>query len=207
MEKSMTQGSETADHSDSVNGEYMYDPLKASQIIAYLALKGRDRSIDMLKAIKLLYIAEREHMRRYAIPMLDEPRAALPNGPVNSFTYDRVGGETLPPSSGMTAVLSKNAHSLRVCEGIEEDDLDELSDAEAETLDHVWDMVGNLDQWQLVAWTHDNQNVPEWQDPNGSSVPIELEAIMAAVGVENAGEQSKILKRQYATDRKLRQSA
>lgn len=186
-----------------LDDDLMYEPAKAAHIIAYLALKSRDRAIDMLKAIKLLYIAEREHIRRYGMPMLDEPRAALASGPVNSFTYDRVKGANLGPSSGMMDILDKTDHNLLVREGIEESDLDELSDAEAATLDQVWDKLGQMTQFQLVDWTHDPNNVPEWTDPSGSSKPIDLLTIMEAVGVENAKEHAKVLTRQYAIERKF----
>jgi hypothetical protein len=50
-----------------------------------------------------------------------------------------------------------------------------------------------MNQWQLVDYTHDRKNVPEWEDPNGSSNPIPLERIMTLRGIENADEQAALV--------------
>jgi hypothetical protein len=74
---------------------------------------------------------------------------------------------------------------------IDPDNLDELSDADVEVLDAIWDQFGHMDQWELVDWTHDPHNIPEWEDPQGSSQPIPLRRIMEALGIENAVEQER----------------
>lgn len=171
-----------------------YSSAKAAHVIAYLALKTRDRSLDVLKAIKLVYLADRENILRYALPILDEPRAALPQGPVNSRTYDRVKGEVEASDPAWSAILSDRAnHRIAVKDTVVEADLDELSDAEIETLDAVWERFGHMSQWQLVKWTHQTENVPEWKDPNGSSTPISLQSIMEAVGIEGAAEHARFV--------------
>jgi uncharacterized phage-associated protein len=171
----------------------MYNPAKAAHIIAYLALKTPGRTINMLKAIKLVYIADRESLRRFAIPMLDEPRFSLPKGPANSLTCEHARGETV--SHGWSAVLDDRAdHMIGVKKGIVVDDLDELSDAEIETLDQVWAKFGAMDQWALVDWTHNSKNLPEWEDPGLSSTPIPLERILLALGFEDPAEHAQFLR-------------
>jgi hypothetical protein len=36
-----------------------------------------------------------------------------------------------------------------------------------------------MDQWALRDWTH--ANCPEWHDPQGSSIPIQPEELLAAL--------------------------
>ena len=48
----------TADEND----EMGYNPRKAAQVIAYYALKTGERSIDFIKAIKLVYLGDRERV-------------------------------------------------------------------------------------------------------------------------------------------------
>ena len=173
----------------------MYNSAKAAQIIAYFALKTPSRAINMLKAIKLVYISDREALRRYALPMLDEPRASMPHGPVNSWTYDNAKGEV--EDERWSAVLDDRAdHMIGVKPGITANDLDELSEAEISTLDDIWRDFGGMTQWQLVDWTHNSQNIPEWEDPHGSSNPIPLERLVRAVGIENAAEHAQFLRDQ-----------
>lgn len=170
----------------------MYNPAKAAHIIAYLALKSPTRMINMLKAIKLVYIADRESLKRFAMPMLEEPRASLPMGPTNSITYDYASGKE--QSAAWSAVLDgRRNYMLNVKKGIATEDLDELSEAEIETLDQVWNQFGGMDQWQLVNWSHDRKNVPEWQDPGNSSTPIPIERILLALGFENPAEHAQFL--------------
>jgi uncharacterized phage-associated protein len=178
----------------------MYNAAKAAQIIAYLALKTPARSINMLKAIKLVYISDREALGRFGFPMLDEPRVSMRHGPVNSWTYDNAKGEV--ENASWAAVLDdRENHLIGVKPNITLDSLDELSDAEVEVLDEVWDKFGGMTQWQLVDWTHNSDNVPEWEDPGFSSDPIPLERVLRAVGIGNANEHARFLKDQAAVGR------
>jgi uncharacterized phage-associated protein len=60
------------------------------------------------------------------------------------------------------------------------DDLDELSEADLEILDLIWQRFGGMTRWQLVDFTH--EHLPEWVDPNRSSRPIDPRAVFAALG-------------------------
>jgi len=184
----------------------VYNSAKAAQIIAYLALKTEARSINMLKAIKLVYISDREALKRFAMPMLDEPRASLPHGPVNSCTYDNAKGEV--EDANWSTILDDRAnHMIGVKPDIVVDDLDELSDAEVDVLDGVWEKFGGMTQWQLVEWTHKSDNIPEWEDPNGSSNPIPLERLLHAVGIENTAEHAQFLRDQASITKLLAELA
>lgn len=180
----------------------MYNSAKAAQIIAYLALKTEARSINMLKAIKLVYISDREVLKRFAIPMLDEPRASLPHGPVNSLTYDHAKGE-VEDLSWSTILDDRADHMIGIKADIGVDDLDELSDAEVEVLDSVWEEFGAMTQWQLSDWTHKSENIPEWEDPNGSSNLIPLERLLRAVGIEHTDDHAQFLRDQASISQML----
>lgn len=178
----------------------MYNAAKAAQIIAHLALKTPARSINMLKAIKLVYISDREALGRFGFPMLDEPRVSMRHGPVNSWTYDNAKGEV--ENGSWSAILDDRAnHLIGVKPDITAGDLNELSDAEVEVLDEVWAKFGGMTQWQLVDWTHNSDNVPEWEDPGVSSNAIPLERVLRAVGICNANEHAQFLKDQAALGR------
>ena len=163
----------------------MYNPVKAAHVIAYLGLKAKGRTLEILKLVKLIYIADREQLKTDGLPVLYEPRASLPSGPVNSMTYDRMKGAIPVPDEWNEVLMPLANHRLTVRDGVDEDDLGKLSDMDAETLDRVWNEYGHLTSRQLVDWTHDPKNVPEWEDPRGSSKPIALERLLAYVGIED----------------------
>lgn len=164
-----------------------YNPRKASQVVAFFALKTGANAINVLKAMKLVYLADRENIARFGFPILDERRVSMPLGPVNSYTYEHVKGEVPPNQDGGWAefVTDREGHNVGLSfDGMTVEDLDELSDAEIESLATVWAKYGSMDQWQLVDFTHDKDNIPEWKDPKGQgSKTISLESILAAVGV------------------------
>ncbi len=179
-----------------------YQPKKAAQLIAALILKGQGTSINILKAVKLVYLADRESIRRFGFPILDEDRYSMPLGPVNSMTYRHINGEIDLAACGWSDVLEDKAnHKIALSnDQISFDDLDELSDADLDCVDAVWTEFGHMTQWQLVDWTHDAANVPEWEDPNGGSIKIPFRRILQALGVENADELDAVMKAQREID-------
>lgn len=165
-----------------------FEPRKAAQLIAYLILKAGDEKLNVLKAMKLVYLTDRESLRRFGFPVLDDRRCSMPHGPVNSLTYSYVNGEYETEGTGWSDFLmDRENHYIALARGgIEVDQLDELSDADLECADTVWDQFGHMSQWELRDWTHDPKNVPEWEDPHGGSVLIPLQRILNAVGVRDA---------------------
>lgn len=174
----------------------MFNPRKAAQVIAYLALKAGGK-LDVLKAVKLVYLSDRESIKLWGAPVMDEQHVSMPHGPVNSSTYSYLNGEHDLAACGWSDYLEDRAHHVvAVNNGVGIDDLDELSDADIASMDAVWDRFGHMDKWQIRDWTHDRNNIPEWEDPHGSSRPIPLERIMTLVGIENADAQAELVKDQ-----------
>jgi len=165
----------------------MYNPRKASQIVAFFTLKTGERAINVLKAVKLVYLADRENIAISGFPILDERRVSMKHGPVNSYTYDYIKGEVHPDyDNGWSDFVSdREGHNVGIAnESISFEDFDELSDAELETLEKVWNKFGHMDQWQLVSYTHIKDNIPEWEKPQGQgSITIPLKNILSAVSV------------------------
>lgn len=169
-----------------------YNPRKAAQTIAYFAIKNGREPLNVLKAIKLVYLADRESIRRFGFPIQDEVRVSMPHGPVNSSTLNYASGFKNPNNCGWSDFLrDRENYELSLAhDGVCVNSLDELSDAELSVLDAVWAQFGAMNQWQLRDWTHDPKNVPEWEDPGESSEPIPLVRMMRAVGVEAPEDQA-----------------
>ncbi|MFY0632455.1 MAG: SocA family protein [Vannielia sp.] len=169
-----------------------YNPVRAAHVIAFFALR-EGGSINVLKAIKLVYLADRESIRLRGHPILDEPRYSLPHGPVNSVTLDHLNGAYRENQETWQSILDARAGNnvgLSDCE-LSEATLDSLSEREISILDEVWQRLGHMDRFELAEWTHVPENVPEWQDPNGSRRPISLERMMAAVGLDQPIERAR----------------
>jgi uncharacterized phage-associated protein len=61
-------------------------------------------------------------------------------------------------------------------------DFDELSEYEMQVLTEVDEQLGRLNQWELADLTH---TLPEWRDPEGSSIPIDPADILKAEGLSS----------------------
>ena len=171
----------------------MYNPRKAAQVIAYLALKDSKRALQVIKAVKLVYLSDKESIRLWGFPILEERRVSMPHGPVNSETYSHINGEHDLASCGWSDFLENRAnHVLAVATGVGLESLDELSEADIIALDATWEAFGHFGQWELRDWTHRDGNVPEWEDPGGSSVSIPLERMMRHAGVSDPESQAML---------------
>jgi len=179
-----------------------YNARKAAQVIAYLAMKGKAACLPVLKAVKLVYLADRESLARFGFPILEEQHVSMPQGPVNSSSYSHINGEEDLDACGWSDFLQARAdNEIAAAPGVSVDDLDELSEADIECLDKVWDRFGGMTKWQIRDWTHDRGNVPEWEDPNGSSRPIPLERILSYLQVPNADAQAEVISEYRRLDR------
>ncbi|RYY18163.1 MAG: DUF4065 domain-containing protein [Alphaproteobacteria bacterium] len=161
----------------------LYNVRKAAQVIAYFALKQGGRAIDVVKAVKLTYLADRESLRRWGMPLLHEPHVALAQGPVNQTTLDYINGKRADPAGWSRIIAPREGNTVAVQTGLAAADLDEFSRAELEVLEQTWERYGSFKAAQLVGWTHNSANVPEWTKPRDDhkSTPIPLFEILRAV--------------------------
>lgn len=133
-----------------------------------------------LKLMKLMYLADRKSYDLYGESISNDRACSLDYGPVLSTTLNIIGGYVRPHPDGWLAWISDKADNrvslVRPCE---RKALDELSDADIEILDEIFDTYGHMDRWELVRYTH---TLPEWVDPEGSSLPIATQDILHALG-------------------------
>lgn len=168
-----------------------YDPQKAAQTIAFFALQEQN-AINILKVVKLVYLADRESLRRRGHPIQDEARVSMPHGPVNSTTLDYLNG-AYRDDGGWSKILRDRANNnVGLAErNITAEELDALSDGDRSILRDIWAEFGHMDRFDLADWTHNH--IAEWQDPNGSSRPIPLDRIMTAIGLDRPIERAREL--------------
>jgi len=131
------------------------------------------------KLIKLLYLADREALYRWGFSVTTDRYVSMDHGPVVSNIYNLIvtDEETKPFwSRYITPPLGEYEVALR--DGIEVPQ-DQLSRAEESLLLEVFATYGTWNRWKLRDFTHD---LPEWRNPNGSSIPIEVSEILMAQG-------------------------
>lgn len=161
-----------------------FDAEKTAQALGYImGLEGVSR-MNIIKALKLLYIADREALREAKIAITGDSAHAMKHGPVLSRTYDLMKTdadwpEMSPDEEVWTSHFTREHHDLVLndCPGD-----DRLSRFDRRILEMVYKEYGSKDQWALRNLTHE---FTEWRknEVGASSAPIPLRDILLAVGV------------------------
>jgi uncharacterized phage-associated protein len=138
---------------------FNFDYKKATQALNHLALKELGE-ISKLKALKLIHLADRYHLRKYGRLITNDIYFAMNYGPVPSGVKDIaegsdfLGEKELEYSSKYLASVDQN--TLKSVTPVEDS---VFSDSDIEALDFAWEKFGHLDPFTLAKLTHE---YPEW---------------------------------------------
>lgn len=164
----------------------MFTGEKTAQMAAYFIDKEDERQIEILKLIKLLYLADRESVDRYGEPISYDKMVSMDHGPVLSRTLDLINGCVSDKDGAQwdAWISDRKSHCVSLRKSAAREHLDQLSDADIEVLADVWDQFGQMSKWEIRDYTYDR--LSEWRDPRGSSLPISEYRLLVALG---RGEQ------------------
>lgn len=149
---------------------------KAAEV-ASLLLKREGGKINYTKLIKLMYIIERESILRWGYPVTCDDYYSLDNGPILSHTLDNITGNTYlkyPSPEWENCIVRQGYDVVLKCDT----PVRKLNRAEVKLVNEIYDRYGHMTYGQLIEWVHNKNNVPEWQDPEGSRLPIKLKTIL-----------------------------
>lgn len=160
----------------------MFDEQKVAQAAAFFVKQGNGR-MPILKLMKLLYLADRESIQRYGLPISGDEYASWKHGPVLAETYSLMTGNSESSETGWEYWISdRENHEVALMREASREALRDLSNADIGVLESVWNTFGHMTRWEIRDYTHDKNHVPEWDDPNGSVKPLHIKRIMQAVG-------------------------
>lgn len=175
---------------------------KTAQMAAFF-IKQQGGKISILKLQKLLYLADRESMKRHNFPMTMDRMVSMTYGPVLSGTLNLMNGSIR--SDHWESLISDRAnHNVALTNPlIKIEELDELSRADLAILETVWGDFGHMDQWQISDYTHDH--CPEWEDPEDSVKKLSFRSVLVALGTasEEADEIDAEINAMICTNRAL----
>jgi uncharacterized phage-associated protein len=152
-----------------------FNERKATEAAVHLLFRRGGR-MHYLKLLKLLYLADREALSRWGIPISHDNYVSMDHGPVLSQTYNliRDGG-----SRFWSEHISAPFGDYEICLTGEPPAVQKLSPAEERLLDEIFDRYGCVNRWDLVDEMH---KLPEWRNPHGSRLPIDIKEILQALG-------------------------
>ena len=170
---------------------FPFNSLKAIQAAAILLGAERSWQMGYYRLLKLLYLADRKHLKNTGRPILGGHAVAMDRGPLNSAVYDLIkqNHPDAPLWGRYFHVSGRNIELLRAASN------GELSKKEIQTLLEVHGAFQECDDEEVGDATH---GLPEYKGSyqKGTSTPIPLSAIIEAVGLgdlkeailEDAGE-------------------
>jgi len=158
---------------------FVFDEAKATEAACHILQRLNGRR-DYFSLIKLLYLAERQSLIENRWPIFGDAYASLDHGPIVSTVYNIIKDDRdwlarkprIWPAYieriGQWDVLLKQPVVLQ-----------KLSPNDVAILDAVVAEHGRKDWRELRRFTH---SLPEYQDPQGSSIPILPDEILSIAG-------------------------
>lgn len=138
----------------------MNDTRKIIQALTYLAGKEPDKVMDKMKAFKLLWLADRYHLRQTGRTITGDAYYAMPYGIVPSDAkciLDNAKTKLKNPKGYKEKyIANKGAHEFIALTNA---DLQVFSDSDQDALDKVYESFGSMDAMQLSDLSH---HYPEW---------------------------------------------
>ncbi len=139
---------------------FEFNHKKAVQTLNYFANKNGG-AINKMKAIKLIWLSDRAHLRRYGRPIIMDQYFALPYGPIPSNTKD-LAEVNLFSSDDEVSYRNKfiNVIDKYNFQSVEKVDENVFSQTDLSILESVYSEFGNLSEFELSELSH---IYPEWK--------------------------------------------
>lgn len=150
---------------------------KALQAAAHLLRREPTHTMNYMRLVKVLYIADRESLRQTGQPITGDRVAAMERGPVLSDVFDLIKGTHLR-SPEWAEFIQKHEYDVRLAR---EPGNAHLSRFEIDLLEQIAEEHRSHDEWELSEITH---SFPEWQknNPGKSMKWIPWSDILNAIG-------------------------
>ena len=156
---------------------------KATQTLNFFAGKAGGQ-INKLKALKLVFFADRYHLRQYGRPITNDEYHAMEYGPVPSGCKDLAEMSSfLDPNERSYAerfLKPSSQYDYASVAGVE---TPVFSESDLEALEFAWRHFGKFDKFRLAEITH---AFPEWkrhaialQSPDVSRIPMSYRHFLA----------------------------
>lgn len=148
---------------------------KSVQALNYLAvLEGG--AINYMKALKLIWLSDRYHLRNHGRTITGDKYYALKNGPVASFTKDIIVKKHITPEQSQYSSLFVSVDGYLLSSNLEPN-TNVFSQKELEVINAIFTQYGDLKEFEISEFSH---NFPEWKQyeerikKTGSSYVIDM---------------------------------
>ena len=140
--------------------QFNFNHRKATQALNYFAKKECGH-INKMKALKLVYFADRYHLRKYGRLITNDTYFAMDYGSVPSGVKDIAEqSDFLDDKEKAYAKNYLDSLDRLNIKSVNAVDDDVFSESDFEALNYAWNKFGQYDQFELANITH---SYPEWK--------------------------------------------
>lgn len=137
-----------------------FDYKKATQALNYFAFRERLKRISKIKAMKLVWAADRYHLRKYARPVIGDIYWAMEFGPVPSSVKEIADqNDFMSPEEGSYSKKFIERLDHKTIASVREPEMDVFSKSDIEALDFAYEKFGCMKPFDLKELSH---YYPEW---------------------------------------------
>jgi len=166
--------------------KFRFDSRRAAEAASrFTELAGG--SIDIVRLMKLLYLAERRSLELHRRPMFGDRYVSMKHGPVVSHSYnllksgpDAKAEERSEDVDLWAAHFIRDGYMVRLQQRVAPAT---LSRADIEVINAVHDEWRSTDTWAMVEKLH--ASLKEWRNPGKTSTAIAVEDICAALRLKD----------------------
>ena len=157
--------------------KFDFDIYKIIQIVNYL-LERNGGSMNYTKLLKLLYIADKEFLKKWDFTITQDKYCSMGSGPVLSETYDLISNKNKKENlqTQWNCLFTTIGYELTLLHKKNNLPIDRLSRAEKEILDAIYKKHKDHDFNRMIAITHDKILFPEvkWEEAQKENASIDL---------------------------------
>ena len=157
---------------------FVFDEHRAAQAASIL-LERAGGSMEYIKLIKLLYLADRAALIETGSPITGDRYVSMKYGPVLSTVLDLIKQPNPREDSIWHRYVQRRHFDAALVETAADD---QLADYDTDLLNSIFDSYGNWRPWAVVNHTH---SLPEWIDPGETSIPIDPADILRYAGFDS----------------------
>ena len=157
----------------------MFHIEKLIQATGYL-LKRNGFKMNYLKAIKILYLADRESISRTGQSITGDFFVSMKNGPVLSKLYDLIKGSYSVQEAQNFWNTRFSIDGYDIIANFDRIPAGKLSAFEKETLNNLYEQFKDASYRDMIEYVH--ENCPEWEETD-TSKPITMQRILECLGM------------------------
>jgi hypothetical protein len=170
----------------------MFETKKMLQVIAYLLSLNNGR-MNLLKLMKELYLIDRESIKERDASVSGDVYFSLPHGPILSATLNLLNDIKMDKKNPFAEFLERAEAKYYFDVVLKTTpEYDHLSEKDIEYIEKISEKFKSYTPKRMENYTH---SLPEWVNPNGSSIKIRFQDIMRALGKNE--EEILIAKQEY----------